>query len=600
MISLGLLGLAQALLLPGLLATLSATRNHSVAWQERLLFAPPLSIFLNYALVAALTAARLYTQAVMLAIVAVECALILALFLRAPARSAAGSRADSGAAWRLTIDADASLVRALVKAATLLYLVQIFLAAHWSVFTAWDPIVSWNRWALEWQDQTPGGSWGYPPGLPILFSLVYKLSGTSSFQTMARNVAAFFPFYGLFCLWRIGGLAPRHAWASVLAGVIYAFLLPRGYQNPDFAFSGYADPVIAGLAAFSIYLLALTQKTLAEAPAKAPTPAQRALACLALCAPALIKQSGAFLAVVIAGGVFLLDLRRVREQPLATAALALLTAAATAHWYLYSLVRWHDYVYAASLVDPDMVRRLAHAAALSAQVATLPVLIAFAAGLLLSGTARRLAACQLLPLWLFWAVLVSYDFRTACFFIPVLAAVAALGVEVPIAWFQARRARGRRDGHHALSLQVPIPVPARRGVVALAVAITASLFALPLALPAGRLVAYDTAARLQANDHGFNREADALFASSAPGERTVTCYQPLFNLPHAPGRLVPVDCSLDVPTWLARTDARYLIYWQSSANPARNAETVRAAAREASLDFAERRLAPDFVLYEKR
>lgn len=56
-----------------------------------------------------------------------------------------------------------------------------------NVFTDWDAVVSWNRWAVEiFHDQyTPVGA-AYPVLLPSLWSLFYKIQGTSEIWWTAK------------------------------------------------------------------------------------------------------------------------------------------------------------------------------------------------------------------------------------------------------------------------------------------------------------------------------------------------------------------------------------------------------------------------------
>jgi hypothetical protein len=588
MISLAFLGVFTGLLLPGLAVVLWATRAIACPWQEKILFATPVNIVLSYFAVVLLTWMEVYSQFAIMAFGAVSGVAVLAYLLI----HSRGKRITWAPIARRGLGLNERTFCLLLSLAALLPLLVTFSKTWWTVFSHWDAVTSWNRWAIQWFNGTPIGSWGYPPGLPILYSIVYKLGGSTNLQTVAKAAAAYFPFFGLFCIWRIGSLEPRHKRASLVAGVFFVFLIQKGFEGKDFVFSGYTDPIMASLGAFCLYVVVLARKNVRDG-GMAPTLFVLLLSAIAIASAALIKQNGVILAALSVGCVMAVARSHFRANLSVTVGVVAFCALLASHWYLYSFFHWNDFVHAASLLDQSLIGRLGKALGLTAKVVGIPTAVAIAVGLVLERDARRIFLSLALPLWLFWAVAVSYDFRSAFVVLPFLAAVAGLGVEAGLAKLLDRFSGSSEEPARQHSFSAGMVVMAGSSVLLF------SLIAMPWLYQAESLLASNDRLRIATNDNGFNREMVELFAQSGANEKTISCYNKLFNLPGAaPTYVMHLDCRTDYQEWLRRPDVKYLVHWSHPRNP-RNGDEVRAAAARSGTAFRERKLAERFVLFEK-
>ena len=60
----------------------------------------------------------------------------------------------------------------------------------------------------------------------------------------------------------------------------------------------------------------------------------------------------------------------------------------------------------------------------------IPLCFFFLMGFLHNKDSKLLTFFYILPLWFFWAVLVSYDMRAAIFMVPVISIVSAFGFQI--------------------------------------------------------------------------------------------------------------------------------------------------------------------------
>jgi hypothetical protein len=131
---------------------------------------------------------------------------------------------------------------------------RVALAHCGEIFTVWDEVTSWNRWALEWAgNQWPARTMGYPQLLPANFSLTYVFMGSDHLWMFAR---ALMPLFSLALLLLPLDLALRtRRWGFVLAIPLTAILLKTILADTQYV--GYADGPLAFLAAVGFYVCIL-------------------------------------------------------------------------------------------------------------------------------------------------------------------------------------------------------------------------------------------------------------------------------------------------------------------------------------------------------
>jgi hypothetical protein len=270
MFALGILSIIQLTLLPGLLVLLALRQTHGGLLRV-LLLAFPLSLLINHILAVALTfagvqmGAKLYTQMTLLVVFAVECALLLWLARRQIARAPLTVWEDDirrisslGATVRedLANGRVSSLFVLVAAGACVAYVAARAWNEIGEVFSAWDAVVSWNRWANDWAaGRLPWRTWGYPQLLPTTFATTYVFIGMPAVQVFAKGMMALFPLAILMAQFDLA--LRKREFGYLTAIVITTVLLDQ--LLPLFLMSGYADVPTAALAFLAAYALMLVE-----------------------------------------------------------------------------------------------------------------------------------------------------------------------------------------------------------------------------------------------------------------------------------------------------------------------------------------------------
>ena len=120
------------------------------------------------------------------------------------------------------------------------------------LFTKWDAVVSWNRWAIELVNYTyEPASAGYPILFPGIWSLIYKAQGTTEIWFLAKLSLYFVPFL---CICLLASLAEQGLiTASVIATIGFILMLVSFGQD---VVSGYMDaPVSLMMLACGLWMI---------------------------------------------------------------------------------------------------------------------------------------------------------------------------------------------------------------------------------------------------------------------------------------------------------------------------------------------------------
>lgn len=632
MISLAILGLMQALFIPGLLLSSAISKHTKLPLIDNLLIATPLSLVLNYALVSILQLFHAYTQPIMLLIIGIELVALLIVLDRLVFPDI--SIITTGGMTQKVLS-NKHYLGVFFNVLALGLLINIYLRNAGSVFEWWDAVVSWNRWAKEWFDQTRGDTWGYPPGIPILYSLVYKLAGTMNVQTIAKLVACYFPFFGLFCFWRLGRLQEQLALATSIAGFLFVYLLAAGMKE-GFAFSGYVDPVMAALGSFVLYALFKSTEYSNSESSSQERKYVVALITISVSSIAMVKQSGVPVALLFALLTAYSFRRVLAKEKGYWAGLALVFGLLIANYYVLFYFYWNNFERADSLIkDHQMILRPFSAFKLLLAAAGKWILILVAGSLFVNQLSRRIFLLLIVPLYLFWAFLVSYDLRTAYVFFPWLALLAGITLArivdmgkpkllffslvfyllVNEAYFlHPDIARPESLAHTCAQIYLLYLAGellfkkyegklqgylASRGAFFLMGAMALCLTVLPFFKNSDSLLAENTLKRIQSNDKGFNEKLSKLFKQE-PNAKMLSCWQMVYNLPASEDRFIPFgDCGIDlVHVWLTKPDIEYFLLW--SVFDANLLQRTRELLTSKGVSFTEEKLAKNFTLFKKK
>lgn len=133
----------------------------------------------------------------------------------------------------------------------------IFFLIHYatqysSVFTGWDAVVSWNRWAVDWfANHFPYGSLHYPQLIPANLSITYQLIGDERVQFFAKYFMSWIEIFVILTIFVIGLNTQKTGYfiAVIVTGWLQFVIGSKG--------SGYVDTPVSYWALLSITCLIL-------------------------------------------------------------------------------------------------------------------------------------------------------------------------------------------------------------------------------------------------------------------------------------------------------------------------------------------------------
>lgn len=250
----GFIALVQTLFLPGfILLRLLKIRSGSRIETCSYVFA--LSLLVNYLLVSALTTAHSYSKPVLVVFLVLE--FLLAAWLLKSQRISLTlpsildilkDRNIGSNTWQTT------LLMAPALAAIISFTVLCF-SNLGSVFSLWDDFVSWDPWAMAWaQGQIPVSGL-YPQLLPANWSISYVLIESTNVKLFAKAIMPLFALLTMALFFDLFLRSGKLKW--LFAAPIYAILLDYFFDR-EFVASGYVDVPCAFfcvLAVFSAYVI---------------------------------------------------------------------------------------------------------------------------------------------------------------------------------------------------------------------------------------------------------------------------------------------------------------------------------------------------------
>ena len=424
----GVAGVVQAALLPGLALLFLLRIRANLFLMFGLSVAA--SLPLNYAIVTVLTALGMCTAPVLLVIFVVEC--IVTLYCWRHKVNCIDLKEDNHGKFQ---EHNSSLGMWILEWVAFCYAVSAlwFFGKRWwlnlgSIFTEWDPALIWNFRAVAWaQNSFPGFYYNYPDAGPIAYSMPYVFMGSSDIQYFSKSIAPVFPFAILsifFGLWIACG---RSGYA--IAAAATGFLLNRilaGHLD-----AGYADTPVALVATASVVLLLLASVSRNEEGNRRCL----VLAVLGAAATAHTKQVG--LAIAFTFPLLVLGVQLDRGCRLSVAAKnaaisAGIILAAVVPWYYaaarsmsaggHSLLEYLKYLATGAHANSDLYAKVAGmtsyiVSAIGPGYAAL-ILVSVAACWVIDRFWGRVIIGAILPFWLCWLLLFSYDARNMALALP--------------------------------------------------------------------------------------------------------------------------------------------------------------------------------------
>lgn len=266
---LGCLAILQITTLPGLLVLkLIAFEGTKL---QRGIYTFALSLLISYGIVFLLTLARIYYQPVLLSIIFAE--IIAAIWLyrsglqthvAQAAKDAWNSFAHQGNEFlkiqeNTTSPQETSLfLRSafmgffVISLALIWSMIRVFWSNIGTIFSAWDAINSWNRWATSWASNLlPDDTHYYPQMIPTNWSVIYVAMGNLDIQFFAKAIMPIFAILLLVAMLELG-LSQRKT--GFFIALVFLHLLLKKFMGPEIT-NGYVDVAITFFAFLPFHAL---------------------------------------------------------------------------------------------------------------------------------------------------------------------------------------------------------------------------------------------------------------------------------------------------------------------------------------------------------
>ena len=308
------------------------------------------------------------------------------------------------------------------------------------VFSAWDAVVSWNRWAQDWyQGHLPSNTYGYPQLVPSAWASTYVWLGSAQIELWAKGLMALFPL-AVIAIFADMHLRFRSA-AALFAVAIWSVALMARF--PELIDSGYVDVPVSFFILLTAYLLLLVQKKhLSE-------PHGLTLAAIAAAGAVLTKQSGWLAAFIFFAGLLNARVKQDAQRAWNVKWALWIFLCLVGPWLVYKYYQlWNavdpsnvayvtSNIYAGESAPDRLIRAITvnTPSLFNAVVPTVwrwPVLLVVAASAVAAvrdSLGRMCLLAIVLPYYFVWALFFSYDMRNLMPAIPF----AALGMGIGMA-----------------------------------------------------------------------------------------------------------------------------------------------------------------------
>lgn len=547
MVVFGILSLVQVVLLPGVIA-LRLIRFRGTFWQT-LIYTFALSLFINYCAIFLFAAFNIYSRPLVMVLFVVQLIWAGWLYrqdLQRPlpdffqnlwdrSRSALSGLFPSPEGTSQPQRAVHlvymlfTLVALIVALDRIWWAWGVFLDNIGTIFTGWDAVYSWNRWAQAWfAGSIPADTRFYPQLVPANWSLTYIFMGETTLQLFAKFIMPVF-LLGMFLQLFDLGITLRQPGffvAIILLRSLVVRFIGSGIDD------GYIDTAVAFFGLLPIYTILKAQAVKMEAD-------RRVLWVLGLffaAAATVTKQAGVYIFPITILLTYLYLLRPYYGKRDPALWRDLLT------WGVFALLvplSWYGFKLVLIMRGADMSEVLANAGYTAQVYGNVGVALQIRQALeqfgayfvlfplilfslpILPSVVRWLFFLLVLPFPIVWAVMASYATRNLALSVPFLALAGGLAVEAVF----------------RLSLRLPAwtAIGKLRLILVPAVSVIL-LFILAYVYPDSCILAYDMAERQELFSPSLNRELKRLFDAD-PNTLILTNYPVAYVLGREDGQV---------------------------------------------------------------
>jgi len=415
----------QLTFIPGFIL-LKFFRLRNTGFTGTIIYSFGLSLLINYLLVYHLTLAGIYIPATVYAILAIELILAVILFLNKRLIASGRPYLDLSSEIR----SFPQNIMPVLSIMAILGSLYFFFADYMGVFTHWDAVFSWNRWAIDWYlNDIPALTYLYPQLIPANWSLSYMMMQDSSLQFASRSIM---PLFAILIPVIFFDLYLKMKKMAFPISIIFFSILVLLYSIP-YIDSGYVDFASAFLSAAALHAMLATDK-------EKPESRQVLVVFMLASAAAAAKQAGFIILVfAIIWFIWLMAVNRKalgRQVILKNTLSILLVILISLYWYIVKaadIAGGRDFSTLRFLLvdihhDAGLWERFAGGLGLlRASPVFLLALAALSLIALFDRRSRWFALGITIPSFLLWAFFFSYDDRNIIMTFPFLAWSGASG-----------------------------------------------------------------------------------------------------------------------------------------------------------------------------
>jgi len=273
-----------------------------------------------------------------------------------------------------------------------------------NVFYAWDAVVSYNEWAIKFSEGEYANGMVRPYLIPKLWSLIYVFANNSSVSLFTKFTTFIFPsLILLMCLDEIIVYKKLRDFIKVLLFCIFFFL------KKNFILTGYVDiPLVAIIYSFFYYFR--RQKI--------------NLSIVSIIIGLGIKISSFFILIF-----FLISNNKNLLIKFGISVYAIIYFFFLYNVKLSNFFSGDIFNEMGQLNDFNLLTRLKYSLRMLADNGLIYFLIGSIFGILINNFTRKILFLYIIPGWLYWALLLSYDDRNFLFLIPGLIIINSIFLE---------------------------------------------------------------------------------------------------------------------------------------------------------------------------
>lgn len=322
---------------------------------------------------------------------------------------------------------------------------QTFLKNLGNIFSNWDAVVSWNRWAVDFfNNKFPGNTYHYPQLLPANWSISYVLMNYP-FQYVARGIMPLFLIF-ILVLQFTNGVKSKSI--SFLVSVPLTYIIFQEFVWTD----GYADVALAFFTLLSVDCLYRGYFQEDKGFKK-----YISLGAIFACGAAVTKQGGLFLVIIYPILVFIFSRNKKYKLPsdwLGYLVKYLIVISLTVlPFYIYTEIRimqgleeseisaiaintnLHQGLGYFQRIRPAFIRFTSLFNNISLQIAMLGLwILSF-----FNKFHRAIALVIVVPFYIIWSIFFSYDIRNTALFVPLFCIGIGGGFEYILTTFLTYR-----------------------------------------------------------------------------------------------------------------------------------------------------------------